>query len=195
MRKPEATELIPLPCLQGRGRGGMLQAPKSCTTQARRYKPIFRLLRIRPTFSGVRLPAANPHPTLPLQARGGMAQEPEIGTDSPNLFRHCEVVPRGRLVAAPTMASLQTTRFMRHRVSGDRRGFREPAYLHNTDFSQSFPPVSNSYPHSPQVYPQSGVGKLCIKPGFWPMAVKKSPQPSTGCEDFGCLQNTTLVEE
>ena len=107
-------------------------------TLVRRYKPIFRLLRIRPTFSGVRLPAANPHPALPLQARGGMAQEPEIGTDSPNLFRHCEVVPRGRLAAAPTMASLQTTRFMRHRLSGDRRGFREPAYLHNTDFFTKF---------------------------------------------------------
>ena len=77
----------------------------SVQAQARRYKPIVRLLRIRPSFYSDQLPTANPHPTLPLQARGGMTQALEIGTNSPNLLRHCEVVPHGRLIAAPTVAS------------------------------------------------------------------------------------------
>ena len=38
-----------------------------------------------------------------------MVQMWEIGTDSPCLVQYCKVVPHGRLVAAPTMASLQTT--------------------------------------------------------------------------------------
>ena len=36
----------------------------------------------------VRLPTANSHPTLPLQARGGMTQALEIVTNSPNLVYH-----------------------------------------------------------------------------------------------------------
>ena len=69
-----ATERMPsLACKGGVGEG----CSRHCNpvqAQANSYKPIFGLLRIRPTFSGVQLPTANPHPTLPLQARGGMAQ-------------------------------------------------------------------------------------------------------------------------
>ncbi len=77
-------------------------------TRANSYKPIFWRLRIRPGFYDNPLPTANPHPTLPLQARGGMAQALEVGTNSPNLVRHFEVVPRGRLRASPTVLPLQT---------------------------------------------------------------------------------------
>ena len=83
-----------LPCLQGWCSAQRIRIPNDCRgqsyhnlwvgegcsrhrnpvqAQARRHKPIFWLVRIRPTFSGIQLPAANPHPTLPLQARGGMS--------------------------------------------------------------------------------------------------------------------------
>ena len=61
-----ATERMPSLAWQGRGRGGMQQALQSCTSPGEFVQADFWLLRIRPTFSGVQLPTANPHPTLPL---------------------------------------------------------------------------------------------------------------------------------
>ena len=95
MVQTNATELMPsLTCKGGVGEG-CSRHQWSVQARANSYKPIFGLLRIRPSFYAAQLPTANPHPTLPLQARGGMTQALEAGTNSPNLFRHCEVVPRG----------------------------------------------------------------------------------------------------
>ncbi len=88
---------------------GEQQALKSCISPGEQVQADFRLLRIRLTVSGVQLPAANPHPTLPLQARGGMAQALEIGANLPNLVCCCEMIPRGRIRSSPTVTSLQIT--------------------------------------------------------------------------------------
>ena len=42
-------------------------------------------------------------------------------------------------------------------------------------FSQSFPPLCKSYPHSPQVYPQLGMGKTVHKPGVLADGCEKVP--------------------
>ena len=98
------------PPLLGKGGVGEGCSRHQWSVQARAnsYKPIFGLLRIRPSFYSDQLPTANPHPTLPLQARGGMTQALEIVTNSPNLDHHCEMIPHGRLRASPTVLPLQT---------------------------------------------------------------------------------------